>query len=62
MGSNVISGSAVGVIVAVGDNTLFGSMTSSVAEEAAETNFTKGVNAVSWVLIRFMMVMVPLVL
>ena len=61
MGSNVISGSAVGVIVAVGDNTLFGSMTSSVAEEAAETNFTKGVNAVSWVLIRFMMVMVPLV-
>ena len=61
MGSNVISGSAVGVIVAVGDNTLFGSMTSSVAEEAAETNFTKGVNAVSWVLIRFMLVMVPLV-
>ena len=61
MGSNVISGSATGVIISVGDNTLFGSMASSVAEEAVETNFTKGVNAVSWVLIRFMLVMVPLV-
>lgn len=61
MGSNVISGSAMGVVVAVGDNTLFGSMASAVAEEAVETNFTKGVNAVSWVLIRFMLVMVPVV-
>lgn len=61
MGSNVVSGSAAGVVISVGDNTLFGSMASSVAEEAVETNFTKGVNAVSWVLIRFMLVMVPLV-
>lgn len=61
MGSNVISGSAMGVVVSVGDNTLFGSMASAVAEEAVETNFTKGVNAVSWVLIRFMLVMVPVV-
>lgn len=61
LGSNVISGSATGVIVAVGDETLFGSMASAVAGEAVETSFTKGVNAVSWVLIRFMMVMVPLV-
>ena len=61
MGSNVLSGSAMGVVIAVGDNTLFGSMASSVASEAVETSFTKGVNAVSWVLIRFMLVMVPLV-
>ena len=61
MGSNVISGTATGVVVAVGDNTLFGSMAAAVVSEAVETNFTKGVNAVSWVLIRFMMVMVPLV-
>ena len=61
MGSNVISGSASGVVVAVGDQTLFGSMTAAVAGEAVETSFTKGVNAVSWVLIRFMLVMVPLV-
>lgn len=61
MGSNVISGSATAVAVCVGDNTLFGSMASAVAGEAVETSFTKGVNAVSWVLIRFMLVMVPLV-
>ena len=61
MGSNVVSGSATGVVLSVGDSTLFGSMASSIAEEAVETSFTKGVNAVSWVLIRFMMVMVPLV-
>lgn len=61
MGSNVVSGSAVAVVVCVGDDTVFGSMASAVAGEAVETSFTKGVNAVSWVLIRFMMVMVPLV-
>jgi len=61
MGSNVISGSATAVVVAVGDDTLFGSMASAVAEEAVETSFSKGVNSVSWVLIRFMMVMVPVV-
>lgn len=61
MGSNVVSGSATAVAVCVGDNTLFGFMASAVAGEAVETSFTKGVNAVSWVLIRFMLVMVPLV-
>lgn len=61
MGSNVISGSAMGVVVSVGDGTLFGSMAAAVAGESVETSFTRGVNAVSWVLIRFMLVMVPLV-
>lgn len=61
MGSNVISGSGTAVVVCVGDHTLFGSMASAVAGEAVETSFTKGVNAVSWVLIRFMLIMVPLV-
>ena len=61
MGNSVISGSAAAVVLRTGDRTLFGSMASAVAGEAAETSFTKGVNAVSFVLIRFMMVMVPLV-
>ena len=61
MGSNVISGTATAVVVSVGDSTLFGSMTVSVAQEAVETSFTKGVNAVSWVLIRFMLILVPVV-
>ena len=61
MGSNVISGSATAVVITVGDKTVFGSMAAAVAGEAVETSFTKGVNAVSWVLIRFMLVMVPIV-
>ncbi len=61
MGSNVVSGSATAVVVCTGDRTVFGSMASAIAGEAVETSFTKGVNAVSWVLIRFMLVMVPLV-
>lgn len=61
MGSNVVSGSAKAVVFSVGDNTLFGSMASSLSNEAVETSFSKGVNSVSWVLIRFMLVMVPFV-
>ena len=61
MGSNIISGTATAVVVSVGDSTLFGKMAASVAEEAVETSFTKGVNAVSWVLIRFMLILVPVV-
>lgn len=61
MGSNVISGSAKVVVVSTGNNTLFGSIAKAVTGEAVETSFTKGVNAVSWVLIRFMLIMVPIV-
>lgn len=61
MGSNVISGSATAVVIATGDDTLFGNMAKSISKEAVVTSFEKGVNAVSWVLIRFMLVMVPVV-
>ncbi len=61
MGTNVISGSGTAVVIATGDDTVFGAITASTATEAVETSFTKGVNAVSWVLIRFMFVMVPTV-
>lgn len=61
MGSSVISGSATAAVFSVGEQTLFGSMASSLSDDAVETSFSKGVNGVSWVLIRFMMVMVPFV-
>ncbi len=61
MGSNVVSGSGKGIVVTTGDRTIFGTMSASIAEEPVETSFTKGVNAVSWVLIRFMLIMVPIV-
>lgn len=62
MGSNVISGSAVGVTVATGDDTLFGGMAKNVSQKPVQTSFEKGVNSVSWLLIRFMLIMVPVVL
>ena len=61
MGSNVISGAAVGIVISVGNDTIFGSMAQSISEEPIVTSFEKGVNSVSWVLIRFMLVMVPVV-
>ena len=62
MGSNVISGSALGVVVATGDDTIFGEMAKSVDAKPVPTSFERGVNSVSWLLIRFMLVMVPIVL
>ncbi|MDR2571452.1 MAG: magnesium-translocating P-type ATPase, partial [Oscillospiraceae bacterium] len=62
MGTDVISGSAIGVIIATGDDTIFGEMAKSVGEKPVQTSFEKGVNSVSWLLIRFMAVMVPIVL
>ena len=62
MGSNVISGSATGVVVATGNNTIFGEMAESVNTKPVQTSFEKGINSVSWILIRFMLVMVPIVL
>ncbi|MCQ4860533.1 magnesium-translocating P-type ATPase [Desulfovibrio desulfuricans] len=62
MGSNVVSGSAMGVVVATGDSTIFGEMAKNITAKPVKTSFEKGINQVSWVLIRFMLIMVPLVL
>ncbi|MDR1600570.1 MAG: magnesium-translocating P-type ATPase [Oscillospiraceae bacterium] len=62
MGSNVISGSATALVIAVGDDTVFGGIAQRLQAKKEPTSFEKGVNGVSWVLIRFMMVMVPVVL
>lgn len=62
MGSNVISGAAICIVIAVGDSTLFGGMTQAISGKKSITNFEKGVNSVSWLLIRFMMCMAPVVL
>lgn len=62
MGSNVISGSAAAMVMAVGDTTVFGSIAQELSGKKKPTSFETGVNSVSWVLIRFMLVMVPVVL
>ncbi len=61
MGSSVVSGSALAVVLAVGDDTLFGGMAETLEQPRLESGFEKGVNAVSLVLVRFMLVMVPVV-
>jgi Mg2+-importing ATPase len=61
MGTNTMSGSATVVVVATGNQTYFGSISKSLTGKKVETSFDKGVNSVSWLLIRFILVMVPLV-
>ncbi|MGX8709421.1 MAG: magnesium-translocating P-type ATPase [bacterium] len=61
MGTNVISGAATAVVLATGDFTYFGNMARELSGDRAPTSFDKGVNAVSYLLIRFMLVMVPVV-
>ncbi|MFK3798219.1 magnesium-translocating P-type ATPase, partial [Pseudomonas sp. NPDC088444] len=63
MGTNVVSGAATGVVLTTGNNTYFGALAQRVsATDRAPTSFQAGVNKVSWLLIRFMFVMAPLVL
>ena len=61
MGTNVVSGSAKAVVVATGPSTYLGTLARHLVGKRAPTSFDKGVNGVSWLLIRFMLVMVPLV-
>lgn len=62
MGTNVLSGTATALVVGTGSNTYFGLLAGRVSEtDRASTSFQAGVNKVSWLLIRFMLVMAPLV-
>ncbi|WP_354692511.1 magnesium-translocating P-type ATPase [Phytobacter sp. RSE-02] len=63
MGTNVVSGTAQAVVIATGGNTWFGQLAGRVSEQESEPNaFQKGIGRVSMLLIRFMMVMTPVVL
>ena len=63
MGTNVVSGTARAVVVNTGKNTCFGVIAQRIlTTDRAPTSFQRGVNEVSWLLIRFMLVMVPFVL
>jgi Mg2+-importing ATPase len=62
MGTNVVSGSARAVVVTTGKNTYFGALAERVIDTTRAPNaFQTGVNKVSWLLIRFMFVMTPIV-
>jgi Mg2+-importing ATPase len=61
MGTSVISGTGKAIVLATGKNTCFGGMAATLAGQRTPTAFDRGVNDVSWLLIRFMLVMVPVV-
>ncbi len=61
MGTNVVSGTARVVVLATGNDTYFGSMSGELVGHHPPTSFDKGVNHVSMLLIRFMLVMVPII-
>jgi Mg2+-importing ATPase len=61
LGTSVESGSATAVIVATGTHTYFGKVARSIAGRQIETAFDKGVKQFTWLMLRFMLVMVPLV-
>src|SRR5690348_7283733 len=61
MGTNVVSGTATAVVVATGSRSYLGSLAHTLSGQRVQTSFDRGVRSVSWLLIRFMAVMVPVV-
>ncbi|TCV92331.1 Mg2+-importing ATPase [Luteibacter rhizovicinus] len=61
MGTNVVSGTATAVVLATGQRTYLGSLAHTLSGQRVQTSFDRGVSSVSWLLIRFMAVMVPIV-
>ena len=62
MGTNIVSGTATAVVVATGNETYFGSMAKSLYTVNEKNSFEKGIDSVSKLLIRFMLIMVPIIL
>jgi len=60
-GSNVLSGTARGVVVNTGRMTQFGSISEKLSGERVQTSFDKGIAGFTWLMIRFMVVMVSVV-
>jgi P-type Mg2+ transporter len=62
MGSAVVSGIGCGVVVLTGARTAFGRVADAIAEQRVLTSFDKGINRFTWLMLGFILVMVPLVL
>ena len=60
MGTNVMSGSARGIVISIGDNTYFGKVADNITDEKPKTAFQKGIESVSKLLIKFMLVLIPI--
>jgi Mg2+-importing ATPase len=61
LGTSVESGTAMAIVVATGKQTFLGSLAQSLAEQHTETSFDRGITQFTWLMLRFILVMVPLV-
>ncbi|MCC6678261.1 MAG: magnesium-translocating P-type ATPase [Phycisphaerales bacterium] len=61
LGTSVESGSAAGLVICTGRDTFLGGMAESISEQPTPTAFDRGVSQFTWLMLRFMLVMVPLV-
>jgi Mg2+-importing ATPase len=61
LGTSVESGSATAAIVTTGTHTYFGKVAKSLAAQQVDTAFDRGIKRFTWLMLRFMAVMVPLV-
>lgn len=61
LGSNVVSGTGKAVVIHTGRKTYFGSLSASIVEQRVLTSFDKGINGITWMMIRFIAIMVPVV-
>jgi len=61
MGTNIVSGSAKGVVIKIGDSTYFGKIANTVTSGKEKTAFQKGIESISKLLIRIMIFMIPIV-
>lgn len=60
MGTNVISGSAKGIVIKTADSTYFGQISHTLSGKP-KTSFQKGIESISKLLIRFMIILIPLI-
>ncbi len=60
MGSNVLSGSARGIVITTGKRTYFGALAEKLLGKREATSFDKGIKDFTWLMIRFMIVMVSI--
>ena len=61
LGTSVESGSATAIVIATGFNTYLGAMAQTITERKPTSSFEKGIQSFTWLMIRFMLIMVPLV-
>ena len=60
MGTNVTSGSGKAIVIKTGDSTYFGKVANTITSGKPITSFQKGINNLSKLLIRFMLILIPI--